>query len=307
MGSQSTYNGVIVPAVTPLTASFDIDEAALHRMFDMFHAYGVHPFILGTTGEVASLSIPLRRKYIRMAGICRHPGMVAYAGISSNVLEDSIDLASYAADQGMNAVVATLPSYFQLTRSQMLKYFVAVADAVPLPLVIYNMPATTHMSIPLELLDRLSLHPNIVGVKDSERSDERMEQSLRLWKDRDDFSYLTGWAARSAAALRGGAAGIIPSTGNLLPDIYAVMYASIFSGDHLQAGKMQDLSDRFGRIYQEGMTLGESLWALKRLMHLKDICLPIVMPPLYSMDVEISERLRMAYMEEVHHLEAYRN
>src|SRR5688500_20096489 len=105
----------------------------------------------------------------------------------------------------------------------MKQYLETLADAIALPLVIYNIPATTHMSIPLNLIDELSHHPNVIATKDSERSEERLKQSLELWKDRNDFSHFLGWAAKSAEALINGSDGLIPSTGNLVPEVYSEM------------------------------------------------------------------------------------
>lgn len=218
-----------------------------------------------------------------------------YAGISSNVLRESVAFAYYCADHGVDALAVTLPSYYSLTPAQMHQYFLLLANAVPLPLIIYNIPATTHMSIPLELVDTLSHHPNIVATKDSERSEERLAKSLELWKERDDFGHFLGWAAKSAEALIGGSDGLIPSTGNLVQWIYADMLKAVETADIAKAYKMQELSDAYGNIYQGNKTLGESLWALKALMQYKHICGDTVMPPLQAMNEEEKQRLIISY------------
>ena len=155
-----------------------------------------------------------------------------------------------------------------------------MSGAISMPLFIYNIPATTHMSIPLPVIDELSNHKNIVGIKDSERSEERMNESLRLWKDRKDFHYILGWAAKSAEALLFGADGLVPSTGNLYPEIYADMMKAFAKGDKEKLFAMQKLSDDYGALYQSNRTLGESLHALKLLMKEKGLCNEYVMPPL---------------------------
>lgn len=292
---ENKYKGVIVPAITPLTDDLRLDLHAVEALFGMFAANGIHPFILGTTGEAASLPLTLREDYVSAAVDYRSPGMILYAGISSNVLQESVDFAVLCARHGVDVAVATVPSYYALTEDQTERYFTAMADAIPLPLIIYNIPATTHVSLSLELLDRLSHHPNIVGVKDSERSDERMHRSVALWRDRVDFSYLLGWAARSADALAAGGDGIIPSTGNLVPEIYRRMLKSIASGDLSEAQSMQHLSDAYGALYQSGRTLGESLAALKSVMHHRGICGKMVMPPLTAMDDGSMNMLAQAF------------
>lgn len=297
MKKNKKFKGIIVPAVTPLTASFKIDEAAVEKIFNQFYQHSISPFILGTTGESASLPALVKEEYVKAAEKNKKPGSVLYAGISSNVLNESVEFAKFCADHGVDAVAATLPSYYLLTETQMKKYFEELADAVPLPMIIYNIPATTHMSIPLQLIDELSHHPNIIATKDSERSDERLQKSLELWKDREDFGHFLGWAAKSADALIGGSDGLIPSTGNLMPDIYDVMLQAVEQGDHAKAYEMQRLSDTYGNLYQGGKTLGESLWAVKVLMKYKGLCESTVMPPLQSLSSDEENKLIKAFLE----------
>jgi 4-hydroxy-tetrahydrodipicolinate synthase len=297
MKKNKKFSGVIVPAVTPLTKSLQIDEAAVKRLFSSFYKHNISPFILGTTGESASLPAEVKEQYVKAAAKHKQAGTVLYAGISSNVVSESIAFAKFSADNAVDAVAVTLPSYYAMTEAQMKIYFETLADAVPLPLIIYNIPATTHMSIPLQLIDELSHHPNIIATKDSERSDERLQQSLQLWKDRSDFGHFLGWAAKSAEALIGGSDGLIPSTGNLMPEIYEEMEKAVDADEHAKAFEMQKLSDAYGNIYQGGKTLGESLWALKALMQHKGICEDVVMPPLQALGNEEKTKLINAFKE----------
>jgi dihydrodipicolinate synthase/N-acetylneuraminate lyase len=280
MSKSKKYTGVIVPAVTPLTEKLQLDELAVEKIFASFYKHSISPFILGTTGESASLSLQQKKDYVLAAGENKKMGSLLYAGIGSNVLAESIEFAAYCSLHAVDVVVATLPSYYALTEKQILQYFTTLANNISLPLFIYNIPATTHMSIPLTVIDELSNHKNIVGLKDSERSEERMNESLRLWKDRKDFHYILGWAAKSADALLLGADGLVPSTGNLYPEIYADMLKAFKQGDKEKLFAMQKLSDDYGALYQSNRTLGESLHALKLLMKEKELCEKYVMPPL---------------------------
>jgi len=280
MSIEKKYKGVIVPAVTPLTEKLHLDEAAVEKIFASFYKHNISPFILGTTGESASLPLQLKKDYVLAAEKNKKMGSLLYAGIGSNVLAESIEFAAFCCLHAVDVLVATLPSYYGLTEKQMLNYFEKLADYVSLPLFIYNIPATTHMSIPLSVIDELSKHKNIVGVKDSERSEERMNESLKLWKDRNDFHYILGWATKSADALLLGADGLVPSTGNLYPEVYADMLQAFEQGDKEKLIAMQKLSDDYGALYQANRTLGESLHVLKLLMKEKGLCEEYVMPPL---------------------------
>lgn len=292
MNARPNDKKIIVPVVTPLTEKYKLDKDAVEMIFNNLYRHNSHPFILGTTGEAASLPSELKEKYMKRAGKLKQPGMILYAGISSNSFTESVDFAKLCFDEGADAVVTTLPSYYALSEYQIKKYFTDLADAIAVPLVIYNIPATTHMSIPVAMIDELSHHPNIIATKDSERSEERLQQSLTIWKERKDFEHFLGWAAKSAAGLFSGSKGLVPSTGNLVPEIYAAMVKAVEEGDRKKAYEMQELSDLYGNLYQSGKTLGESLWALKVLMQERGLCEPYVMPPLAALPEEEAERLK---------------
>ena len=294
-GTEKKYKGIVIPAVTPLTKRYKLDKAAAERIFNYFYEHDCAPFILGTTGESASLTFDLKKKYIKLAGKLKKTKSMLYAGIASNCFEESVELARISFDNGVDAVAATLPSYYALTNDQAKTYFENLADAIAGPLIIYNIPATTHTSIPLELIDELSHHEYIVGTKDSERSDERLNASIALWKNRSDFSHFLGWAARSAKALIDGSDGLIPSTGNLNSAIYQSLKNAADAGETDKAFAAQEISDKLGNLYQGGRTLGESLWALKVLMQKESLCKEYVMPPLQPQSKEAKTKLLSEY------------
>jgi len=297
MKVQKKYSGIVIPAVTPLNKQYELDTAGVERMFANFRQHRVSPFILGTTGEYASLSFKLKADYIKLAGKLKKAGDMLYVGISSNCYSETVDLAKLSFDNGADALAVNLPAYYKLSELQIRKYFEQIAEDCKGPLIIYNIPATTHMSIPLSLIDELSRHENIVGTKDSERNDDRLTQSLELWSQREDFSYFLGWAGRSAHALLNGADGLVPSTGNLCPDIYCKMYQAFLDMDEEKVHHYQKQSDLLGDLYQKGRLLGESLWALKVLMSEKNLCQPYVMPPLQAQSNKEEALLRQGLHE----------
>lgn len=301
--NKQKYKGVVIPAVTPLTGTYKLDHGALEKMFHLFRQNHTMPFINGTTGESASLPLSLKKELIIAGGKLKVTGEILFGGISANSLDESVDLAKLCFDNGADAVAATLPSYYTLSDSQIKKYFEQLAEKISGPLIIYNIPVTTHMSIPLGIIDELSHHENIIGTKDSERNDERLQTSLELWADRDDFCHFLGWASQSATALINGSDGIIPSTGNLFPGIYCEMYKAVADGDHERAYHLQSVSDTLGDIYQKGKLLGESLWSLKVLMQELGICQEYVMSPLKPLTS--AERERM--IEAMHHVREFEN
>lgn len=273
------YQGVVVPAITPLNADLTLDTAAVEKLFAFFRRHGAHPFILGTTGEFPSLPGDLKLQYIRLAGRLKTGSDQLYVGISSNCLADSLEHARVALGEGADVLVCNLPSYYQLSETQILNYFETLAEKIAGPWMIYNIPSTTHHSIPLPLVDKLSHHPNIVGLKDSERNEERLVTALQMWSGREDFSHLLGWSARSAFSLLHGGDGLVPSSGNLSPGVYTDMFKAKAAGDIDHLSRLQDLSDQLGKSYQGG-GVGSTFGALKALMQQEGLCQPYTMPPL---------------------------
>jgi 4-hydroxy-tetrahydrodipicolinate synthase len=297
MKTKKKYHGTIVPLVTPINTKYQLDKEAVARILENLKQFNASPFILGTTGESALLTNQLKLEYLETVAGIRSTEHKLYVGISSNSMKETIDFSKRCFEFGADAVVATLPFYYKLSERQIKKYFLQLADHVDGPMVIYNIPATTHMSIPLNLLDELSLHDNIVATKDSERSEERLRESLSRWADRPDFSHLLGWAAKSAYALLHGSDGLVPSTGNLAPSIYDEMYKAIAEGSEEKAYYYQRQSDLLGDLYQKGRTLGESLWALKILMQSVGLCEPHVMPPLQGSSTEEINLLKESFQQ----------
>jgi len=292
MLTKKKYHGVVIPAVTPLTETHTLDRQAVEKLWAYFHAHGAMPFILGTTGEAASLPATVKNDYIQLAATLKKAGDTLYAGISSNALQESVEMAKRCFGEGVDVVVATLPTYYALTEDQMKVYFEQLADAIPGPLIIYNIPTTTHMSVPLPLIDELSRHPNIVGIKDSERSDERLNTSLELWAGREDFSHFLGWSFRSARSLLNGGDGLVPSTGNFSAGLYHDLQKAALEGKKEEALQLQEISDLLGNLYQSGRLLNESLAALKTIMKEKGLCETYMMPPLTMLPAAAQKKLQ---------------
>jgi 4-hydroxy-tetrahydrodipicolinate synthase len=283
MDYRKIYNGVIVPMVTPIGSSGKIDEPAVEKIIRSFIQARVSPFILGSTGEAPSLSASQKRGLVEASVKAIKKQSLLYVGISSNCLSQSIADGHLFVEMGADILVATPPAYYPMTNNQMIAYFSALAGVLPKPLIIYNMPAMTKHNIPVDVVEVLSRHANIVGLKDSEKDEQRLETLLSKFKNRTDFVYLLGWAAMSVKALTLGASGIVPSTGNVVPVLYRQLVDSIQQGDSGNADRLQHLTNNISRLYQEGRVLSESIPALKVLMSLKKLCGKEVVPPMYRM------------------------
>lgn len=274
------YSGVVVPMVTPFTENGKVDSAAVIRICQNFIKNGVSPFVLGTTGESSSVPPEESLSLVATAVKATDRKVLLYAGISDNCVEQNIKRAQAYYDLGVDVIVSVLPGYYPLTSQQMYDYYVKIADNCSCPVMMYNIPSTTNMSIPLDVVQKLSEHPNICGFKDSERNEQRMEDCTTMFKGRENFSYFVGVAKASALSLRKGADGIVPSTGNFSPKMFRQLYDFSIAGKWEEAERIQNETNEIAKIYQEGRTLGQSLPALKTMMSVSGLCSGYSISPL---------------------------
>jgi 4-hydroxy-tetrahydrodipicolinate synthase len=298
--SKEKYRGVIVPMVTPFTDKGKIDEMAVGRLVSHITGYHCHPFVLGTTGEALSLTSDSKQTLVKVAHRANGGKMTLYAGIASTCLEDSIRSGNEYIELGADVLVAHLPGYYAISIDSMYRYYMELADHVSGPLMLYNISSTTHMSIPVDLVVKLSEHPNIVGLKDSERDVERLDTCLGLFRNRTDFAYQLGWAAKSGYALERGADGIVPSTANAFPDLYFKLYKAATGGNHEEAERYQKITDEISSIYQANRLLSEALPSLKVMLEDMGICQSHAIAPCYATPEEEKRNIRMKLQEYLH-------
>ena len=284
--NSNKYNGVVVPMVTPVTPNGFLDKPAVERIIRSFVQAGVSPLLMGTTGEGNSVSTIDGQELIETAVKAAEGQITIYPGLTGNCFIEQLKQAGYYSASGADVIVATLPSYYSLTPEQMENYYRRLADSIKGPLMLYNIAATTHMSIPIDVIERLAAHPNIVGLKDSERDLERMEKCIAIADERDDFAYFCGWAAQSAKSLELGGNGIVPSTANFVPGMFRQLYDAAVSGDMETAYRLQDETNEIAKLYQAGRTLGQSLTALKVMMQTRGLCTPDMLMPLTRLSAE---------------------
>jgi dihydrodipicolinate synthase/N-acetylneuraminate lyase len=279
------FSGVVVPMVSPFNLDYQVDTEAVQRIVESVVAAGVHGiFVLGTTGESASIDPAHKGRIVSAAGraVDSQTRRVAlYAGISGNCLTESVDNAAKWREAGADAVVAHAPYYYPVTDAMLEKYYEKLADQSPLPLLLYNIPQTTHLSIPLETISRLSGHGNIIGIKDSQRDLPRLTKLIEEHRG-SRFRVLVGSISLSCESLKLGAHGLVPSTANFAAGAFVAMYNAGRAGNWSEAEARQVESDRLSAQYQQGVTLGESIAKLKAIMAWQGLCSPVVLPPLQT-------------------------
>jgi Dihydrodipicolinate synthase/N-acetylneuraminate lyase len=294
---QKRFSGVVVPMITPLNSDLTVDVKAVERIMQLFAKNGIHPLVLGTTGESSSIGETESYRFVEAAVKAKGKNQCVYAGLVGNQVEALIARGNKYLELGADCVVATLPSYYILNSEQMIQFYKTLADSISGPVMMYNIKATTQMSIPLDVVAALDNHPNIWGLKDSERDADRMKACIEAYKNREDFSYFCGWGAQSFGSMQLGADGIVPSTGNIVPEMYGKLYSAGMNNDWAECAKWQEVTDQVAVIYQKDRTLGESLAALKTLMKSVGICNETMMPPLTDLSENNARQTENNFVE----------
>jgi 4-hydroxy-tetrahydrodipicolinate synthase len=194
--------------------------------------------------------------------------------------ENPGDAAAAYKALGVAAVVAHMPSYYPLSDAEIESYFLQLADRVPLPLVLYNIPVTTHHSIALDSVDKLRQHANIVAIKDSSGDRERLTELLRRTGGRGGFPVLLGNSSGFTHGLKHGAIGLVPSGAHLIGDQYVAMLDAATSDRWEEVERLQRETDGECARYLKGRSLGQGLAALKAIMEQRGLCGRTMLPPL---------------------------
>lgn len=288
---------MIVPMVTPITADGRLDEPSVDRLVESLLAGGVNGiFIMGTTGEGEAVPRDYRLRLVRQT-VNRAGGKIrVFAGIG-DAHPGEIAAGNDYFRAGVDAVVSRPPR--EIAPDKMLSWYSALLDGLDGPLLLYNMPVMTKVSIPLDVIEKLIGHPKVAGIKDSENNPARHEELLKRFGGRNHFSIFIGIGALMEHGLRLGADGIVPSVGNLIPETCGQLCA-MANGDNWPEAKAHfSRMTAVAALYQKGRTLNESLSVLKAALHLRGLCAPHVFPPLKPLTESQLEKLR-GEMERLH-------
>ena len=225
--------GLIPPMVTPLDEMRRLDKKGTKNMVNHLLKGGVDGiFLLGTTGEGPHLSYAIREELVKtVCGLVkgRVPVLV---GITETDLDDAVAFAARCKAHGAAAVVAAPPYYFKLTQAECVAWFTEMADRLPLPLVIYDMPAHTDTVIEPATIAKLAAHPNIVAMKDSSSIIALFNKfRVALEPYAEKFSLFMGPDEAMGEAVLLGADGGVCTGANLWSAQFKAMYLAAKAGD----------------------------------------------------------------------------
>ncbi len=252
------FEGVFTALVTPFTPDGKrIDEKALRRLVDFQIQKKVDGLVpTGTTGESPTLSHEETLEVIRIVVGQARGRVPVIAGTGSNCTDKAIELTQEAKKLGAAASLQVAPYYNRPTPEGFLRHFLAIADAVNLPMVIYNIPGRTGQNIPNATMLRLAEHRNIVGVKEASGSIPQMMELIAAVRQdkklKGRFTVLSGDDNLVLPLMSLGGSGVVSVASNLVPDRMTGFIQAALAGDFARARRLHyELLPLFKGIFLE--------------------------------------------------------
>jgi 4-hydroxy-tetrahydrodipicolinate synthase len=236
---RAMFKGSLVALITPMREDGAVDEKAYAAFVDWQIKEGTHAVVpVGTTGESPTLSHDEHKRVVEIAVEVAKGRIPVIAGAGSNSTEEAIDLARHAKEAGADAALIVTPYYNKPTQEGMYLHFKAIADAVDLPIIIYNIPPRSVVDMSVETMARLAKHKNIIGVKDATANLTRPLHTRRACGT--DFCQLSGEDHTALAFNASGGVGCISVTANVAPRLCSDMQTAWMEGRYGDAMAVQN-------------------------------------------------------------------
>jgi 4-hydroxy-tetrahydrodipicolinate synthase len=240
--------GILPALVTPFTDDGkSIDEEILRFLVNRCVELGVQGVVpCGTTGEFVNLTTDEKRRVIKIVVDEVNGKVPVVAGTGASGTGEALELTRYAKDAGATAALIVTPYYLKPADRGIYEHYDTIASQVDLPIILYNIPQCTGLSLPWQMVEDLAQIPNIVAVKDS--SGQLSFILAVLEKVRDRINVLCGHDEVVVAALAAGCSGAILASANVIPDIWVQIYEHIRNGDLQKARELQYRVQKIARI-----------------------------------------------------------
>lgn len=273
--------------ITPFNNDHSIDFDALSRIIEQQIAGGTNYFVmLGTTGESATLSSQEKSavvSHIKKVNAGRLPLVL---GVGGNNTSDVVEqLKSFDTD-GLTAILSVSPYYNKPNQQGIIYHYTEVANASPLPIILYNVPGRTGSNMTASTQLELARHPNIVATKEASGN---MEQVMTILKDKPaDFLVISGDDGLTFPILACGGSGVISVINHIFPKMFSGMVKSALQGDFTAARAAHErVLESSIAIFVDGSPGG-----IKTMLNEKQLCGTAVRPPLWQVNDQVDQNLR---------------
>ncbi|NMG76733.1 4-hydroxy-tetrahydrodipicolinate synthase [Aromatoleum diolicum] len=281
--------GSIVAIVTPMNEDGSLDYPRLRALIDFHVAEGTDGLVIvGTTGESPTVDVDEHCELIRVAVEHTAGRIPVIAGTGANSTAEAIELTRYAEKAGAVAHLSVVPYYNKPTQEGLYRHFRAIAEAVELPLVLYNVPGRTVADLGNDTTLRLAQIPNIIGIKDATGSIERACDLVE--RAPKDFALYTGDDMTAAAFILLGGHGTISVTANVAPRAMHEMCAAALAGDAIKA---REINARLVALHRDLFCEANPIpvkWAVQQMGMIQ----AGIRLPLTTLSEGLHERVRLA-------------
>ena len=278
--------GSLVAIVSPMLEDGSLDLDSYRRLIDWHVGEGTAAIVaVGTTGESPTVDFDEHCALIRVA-IEQAAGRVpVIAGTGGNSTREAIELTRYAREVGAHSTLQVVPYYNRPTQEGMYRHFRAVAEAVDLPVILYNVPGRTAADLSTETTLRLAQVPGIVGIKDA--TGDMPRGSDLIARAPADFAVYSGNDDSALALMAMGGAGVISVTANVAPGPMAKMCAAALANDFATARAInQKLLPLHLKLFVETNPIAPK-WALAQMGRIRSDAIRLPMTPLSEQAHEI--------------------
>jgi len=282
------FHGSLVAIVTPFKKG-KVDEKALGDLIDWQIAQGTHGIVpCGTTGESATLTHEEHERVVAFTIEAAKRRVPVIAGTGSNSTDEAITLTKHAKKAGANGALLITPYYNKPTQEGLYRHYKAVAEAVDLPIVLYNIPGRTSVNMLPPTVARLSSFKNIVAIKEGSGSLQQVSDIIQTCGER--MTVLSGDDALTLPMMAVGAKGVITVTANIVPKDMSKMADAFADGKLAEARKLHyKMSPLFAALFYETNPI-----PVKEALGMMGKCTAELRLPLCPMAADTREKLSRA-------------
>ncbi|WP_075558206.1 MULTISPECIES: dihydrodipicolinate synthase family protein [Parabacteroides] len=291
--------GIIPPVITPMIDNDTLDIIGLENLLNRMIKGGVSGvFILGTSGEAQNISYNVRKELIKETCRVVAKRIPVLVGITDTSFSESLSLAACAARNGADALVAAPPYYFAPGQAELIQYYNDLANQLPLPLFLYNMPSHVKVMIEPETVLALSENPNIIGLKDSSANGVYFQKLIYLFRNNPEFTLLCGPEEMTAEVVLMGGHGGVNGGANLFPELYVALYDAAANKDFEKLAELQQQVLKISlSLYNIGKYASSYIKGVKTALNLMGVCSDYMAEPFHKFKETEREIVRKSLMD----------
>lgn len=291
--------GIIPPVITPMLDNDTLDTIGLENLLNRMIKGGVSGvFILGTSGEAQNISYNVRKVLIKETCRIVDKRIPILVGITDTSFSESLSLAEYAAQCEADALVAAPPYYFAPGQAELIQYYNDLANRLPLPLFLYNMPSHVKVMIEPQTVLALSENPNIIGLKDSSANGVYFQKLIYLFRNNPEFTLLVGPEEMTAEVVLMGGHGGVNGGANLFPELYVALYEAAANKDFEKIAELQLQVMKISlSLYNIGKYASSYIKGVKTALNLLGVCSDYMAEPFHKFKEKEREIVKQSLLD----------